>query len=110
MIDLVFNGGGKQDDFTQLVPGQKTIGVTLLLLGIALIPVMLLVKPLCCRSGHKEDEDNEIEFTNIRQDDMQQNLLQPGIQRESADNSLSQRNATEEMMAKRQDQMKSLDA
>lgn len=40
--------------------------VFLLLLAIITIPLMLLVKPLCCRPKHHAVDGEEIEFANIQ--------------------------------------------
>jgi len=40
--------------------------VILLLFAIAAVPLMLLVKPLCCRPKHDAQHQDEIEFANIQ--------------------------------------------
>ena len=96
---------------------QYGVGVALLIIVVILIPVMLCTKPImhACLTGDADEEQDEIEFTNInRENDMSQ-PLQPGIQRRSdgfepvaADD--SSRKMTDDMMLKRQKEMQSLDA
>jgi len=82
---------------------QYAIALALVAIVAILVPVMLCVKPCCFREGHDEDEiENVIEMAN-QDSDAQQNL----INRDSDDN--SSRKLTDEMMIKRQAEMKSLD-
>jgi hypothetical protein len=96
---------------------QYAIGLSLLLIVVILIPVMLCTKPImhACLHSDSDEENDEIEFTNInRGDDMSQPLA-PGIQRDSSgfepvsgeDNS---RKLTDDMMMKRHREMQSLEA
>ena len=94
---------------------QYAIGLAFLAIVVILIPIMLCTKPLlvACMS-HDDDDNDEIEFTNINrgENDMSQ-PLQPGIQsnRDSnEDNGDSSRKITDDMMLKRQREMQSLDA
>lgn len=94
MINIVFKFGyqspedttyythliGKQSDY----PAKEyTIGFALLIIVVCVIPFMLFAKPCCFRQKGPPEEDNEIEFTNIRGDDMSQNLINPSMQRGS---------------------------
>lgn len=61
------------------------IGLALFLVAVVMIPIMLFVKPCCFRGDPPhDDEHDEIEFTNINNRggaELEQNLVQPGIQR-----------------------------
>jgi V-type H+-transporting ATPase subunit a len=89
---------------------DKMYGIALALLGIVMvcIPLMLLVKPLCCRGGHAVHSENEIEFAQIQNDGDEQELIEnqvvnSGIQRES--DGLS----NEEIGMRRQRHLKSIE-
>lgn len=92
---------------------QYDIAVALLVIVIILIPVMLFVKP-CVQGGsggHDGDKD-QIEFTDLNRTDneLQQNLIQPGIQsRASMGSEDNSKNLTDQMMQKRQNEMRSLE-
>uniref|UniRef100_A0A7S3FSH2 V-type proton ATPase subunit a n=1 Tax=Strombidium rassoulzadegani TaxID=1082188 RepID=A0A7S3FSH2_9SPIT len=91
---------------------QYGIAVALLVIVVIFIPIMLLTKP-CLRgsSGGDDDEHDEIEFTDINraEQEMQQNLLQPRIQQDSiGSKEEDQKTVTEQMMLKREYEMKSL--
>lgn len=119
MIVTIFQGGDYKsanpnngDFLIPLIGGsndtQYGIALALLVIVAILVPVMLCVKPCCFRGAHvEEDHEQVIELAN--QDDMQQNLLGGGnaIQRDSDDN--SSRKLTDDMMFKRQQEMKELD-
>lgn len=116
MITTAFGFGEIKDkdkeNFPLIGGTQETqYGIALALLAIVMvmIPIMLFVIPCCFRGEGDHDEDHpEIEFTNINreQNDMQQNL----IQRPSNEDESVSRNLTDDIMQKRQNQMKSLDA
>jgi V-type H+-transporting ATPase subunit a len=76
MIKTVFNGGDHPKDEIPLITDntdtQYHLGIALLLIVIALIPIMLFVKPCCCAHHSQEDDRDEIEFTNIRNDNEMQ--------------------------------------
>lgn len=114
MITIVFKQGQLTDDeiamhYTHLMGSQSDekaleykVGLALLIIVVLVIPLMLFVKPCCCRATGPPEEDNEIEFTNIRADDMAQNLINPSMQRNSD-------GMSDDVMAARQSQMKSID-
>jgi hypothetical protein len=95
------------------VDQEYTIGVSLLVLVVLLIPIMLCVKP-CVegRKGHGEDHD-EIEFSDLNGADGQRQGIHTGVQRDSGDNDesfdTSAKNITDKMMKKRESEMKSLE-
>jgi vacuolar-type H+-ATPase subunit I/STV1 len=91
---------------------EYSISLGLFILVIVLIPVMLLVKPCMVRS-HGHDDIDEIEIQDVHGNaDMQQQLIQPGIQNRngSFDEDLSGKNLTDKVMARRENEMKSLEA
>ena len=65
-----------------------SIGLALLITTIVLIPIMLFCKPCFFREKGREQEAQEIEFTQIRSDEQQMNLLEND-------------EATEQLMAER---------
>jgi len=72
MIDLVFNFGSPKPEHAKMYPyigetqdDEFTIGKILLIFMIVFIPIMLFVKPCCFRGTPPPADDNEIEFTNI---------------------------------------------
>jgi V-type H+-transporting ATPase subunit a len=88
-----------------------------LVIVIILVPVMLCTKPIMygCLHNDADDEQDEIEFTNINRGDDMSQPLQPGIQRRSDGfepiaNEDSSKKFTDDMMKKRQKEMQSLDA
>lgn len=87
---------------------QFGVGKVLLILVGLLCPLMLCVKP--CIAGctaHDDEDKEEIEFTNInRGDGMQEPMMGGAYQSVNEDNS---RKITDDMMNKRQSQMKDLD-
>lgn len=93
MIDGVFNFGKPKDETMDPylgndLNGQFKIGFVLLILVVIMVPIMLCVKPCFFRGGSSaDDDDNEIEFTNIQRadNDLNQGLVQPAIQRQSRD-------------------------
>lgn len=100
MIDTVFNFGstktpGYRAFIGSDIEGEVRIGFVLLIVVIVLIPIMLFVKPCCFRGdgGHDDEngENNQIEFANIN--NMEQNN---GVQN----------SGTDDVMNKRQDEMR----
>lgn len=79
------------------------IGLVLFVVAVVMIPIMLFVKPCCFRGdAAHEDEQDEIEFTNINNRgvaELEQNLVQPGIQRQSKD--MDGAGTTDDAMKKR---------
>lgn len=90
MITTVFSGGSpagptqyaflvsgvqemKDKPFNEVYPPSESqqsamysTSVTLLIFAVICVPLMLLVKPLCCRPKHAEHGQDEIEFANIQ--------------------------------------------
>ena len=97
LITTVFNFGKTDKDQIAYIGGSQdtmySIGLALLITTIALIPIMLFCKPCFFREKGREQEAQEIEFTQIRSDEQQQNLLEND-------------EATEQMMAERANQLK----
>ena len=60
---------------------QYGLGVALLVIVVILIPIMLCAKPImfACLHNDADDEQDEIEFTNINRGDDMSQPLQPGI-------------------------------
>jgi hypothetical protein len=60
---------------------QYGIGMAFLLIVVILVPVMLCTKPImyACLHNDADDEQDEIEFTNINRGDDMSQPLQPGI-------------------------------
>lgn len=73
------------------------VSVALLVCAIICIPLMLLVKPLCCRPKHHVHEHDEIEFAQIPQNDMDSLAIN--------DN----RDGSEDLMLNRKKQIKSIE-
>lgn len=84
MITTVFGGGKLPKNvvqYTFLIPGDRTNGATLemqetmygisinlLICAMVSLPLMLLVKPICCRPKHKADvEESSIELSDAYQ-------------------------------------------
>jgi hypothetical protein len=88
---------------------QYGTAVALLVIVVILCPLMLFVKP--CVAGctnHDDEENDEIEFTNInRGDGMQEPMMGAEYQAVNADD--NSRRITDEIINKRQSQMKDLD-
>jgi V-type H+-transporting ATPase subunit a len=115
MITTVFSGGSPPaTDPTQyafLVSGDRSVyppiqsqqdsmystAVTLLIMGVISVPLMLLVKPLCCRPKNIVHEHDEIEFAQIAQADNDSLAIN--------DN----RDGTDELIDNRKKQMKSIE-
>ena len=74
------------------------IGFWLLVLAVICIPIMLLCKPCFFRGEPAHEENEEIEFTNINNNNDQANNQ---IQRNSADVN----GGTDDAMKKRHDEM-----
>lgn len=71
MIDTVFNmGTSKAKDPIAYIGGdiktQMGIGFTFLVIAVIMIPIMLLVKPCFFRGEEPAEDHEEIEFTNIQ--------------------------------------------
>lgn len=64
--------------------------------AIVCVPLMLLVKPLCCRPTHKAQVSDEIEFARISQGNNESNAINGG------------EDGAEEILIERQRQMKSI--
>jgi hypothetical protein len=64
---------------------QYGIGMAFLIIVVILVPIMLCTKPImyACLNGDADDDQDEIEFTNINRGDDMSQPLQPGIQRRS---------------------------
>jgi len=118
MITQVFGFGDyhKTDPDNRMIPvigkdndQMYAIGLALLLIVVVVIPVMLCFKPIYygCFGPDQEDDNDEIEFTNInRGDNDMQQPLQPGIQRQSEDGDAdNSKRITDDMMLKRQREM-----
>jgi len=73
------------------------IGFWLLVIAVICIPIMLLCKPCFFRGEPAHEENEEIEFTNINNNDQANNQ----IQRNSADVN----GGTDDAMKKRHDEM-----
>jgi V-type H+-transporting ATPase subunit a len=118
MITTVFGGGsppGGEIQYSFLVPGDRTTypaspsmqatmyntSMILLVLAVICVPLMLLVKPLCCRKKHAVHENAEIEFAQISQvdNDNQQHSINAGHADGGAD----------DLLNNRKKQMKSID-
>lgn len=93
---------------------QYGIGLAFLAIVILVIPIMLCTKPILYACTHGDDDNNdEIEFTNINRGDDMSQPLQPGIQSNRSSNEAEGDNSkkiTDDMMMKRQREMQSLDA
>lgn len=113
MITTVFSGGSPPEGevmYAFMVSGEYTYppkieqqnamystSVTLLICGVIAVPLMLLVKPLCCRPKDHVHEQNEIEFAQIAQVDNDSLAIN--------DN----RDGSEELLDNRKKQIKSID-
>ena len=102
MIDLVFNFGSPKPEHAKMYPyigetqdDEFTIGKILLIFMIVFIPIMLFVKPCCFIGTPPPADDNEIEFTNINNQENGQ-AINPSVE-------------NDDVMQKRQREIKSLE-
>lgn len=125
MITQVFSFGNYKttdpdNKMAPLVGGsndtQYGIGVALVIIVVILVPVMLCTKPIIagCSQDHSDEDQDEIEFTNINRGDDMSQPLQPGIQNRNSDGASmdmgdDSRKITDDMMLKRQREMQSLE-
>jgi len=113
LIVAVFNFGAYTDEFEPVIGNsnetQYGIATSLLIIVVILCPLMLFIKP--CMAGfadHGEEDDAEIEFTNInRGEGIQEPMI--GAEYQAVNGEDSSRKLTNDMMNKRQSQMKDLD-